>query len=197
MRDCCFTSSATRMLENCCEYGGAYERRITRAKRIFSVSDPMRKLVVVVSCLCAAGCARSPFPVIEAQLGALKGKPVQGVADKLGPPNKQAIAGDEKSIPGFSGPGAAPHSGSSACPVRLLSMPTATAMSFITTIVEMSADAANTPIVSTTIITWPKISSIRRIAGLPWRSQRRRNDRGLQPLTLRQSGGQRCARLLR
>jgi hypothetical protein len=50
--------------------------------------------VLVGAVLAAAGCGRTPFPVLETQLDGLKGQPAQAVIRKLGAPNEtSAIAG--------------------------------------------------------------------------------------------------------
>src|SRR5580698_1251147 len=50
----------------------------------------MKKLRIVLfgAVLAAAGCGRTPFPVLETQLGGLKGQPAQAVIKKLGAPNE-------------------------------------------------------------------------------------------------------------
>ena len=49
----------------------------------------------VALCLALAGCAKSPFPVIEAKIDALKGQPIKAVIDKLGEPTEQSQVGGE------------------------------------------------------------------------------------------------------
>ncbi len=44
-----------------------------------------------------AGCAPSPFPVINEKLEGLKGKPIKGVTDALGGPDQVSDVGNEKS----------------------------------------------------------------------------------------------------
>jgi hypothetical protein len=56
----------------------------------------MKKLRIVLfgAVLAAAGCGRTPFPVLETQLGGLKGQPAQAVIKKLGAPTETSeIAG--------------------------------------------------------------------------------------------------------
>ena len=59
---------------------------------------------VVATLLC--GCAKTPFPVIEAKLVALKGHPIKEVVDKLGEPTS-IQSGPEKtyvwSLPSYGG----------------------------------------------------------------------------------------------
>jgi hypothetical protein len=51
---------------------------------------------VIALSLALAGCAKSPFPVIEAKIDALKGQPIKAVIDKLGDPTAQSWVGAEK-----------------------------------------------------------------------------------------------------
>jgi hypothetical protein len=56
----------------------------------------MKKLRIVLfgAVLAAAGCGRTPFPVLETQLGGLKGQPAKAVIKKLGAPTETSeIAG--------------------------------------------------------------------------------------------------------
>jgi hypothetical protein len=58
----------------------------------------MRKEVVVLAAmaLALAGCGRTPFPVMEAQLEGLKGQPAKEVIRRLGDPNStEQIAGEK------------------------------------------------------------------------------------------------------
>jgi hypothetical protein len=41
-------------------------------------------------------CAKSPFPIIDAQIEAVKGKPVKTIIDKLGEASGQSQTGNEK-----------------------------------------------------------------------------------------------------
>jgi hypothetical protein len=50
--------------------------------------------ILIGAVLGAAGCGRTPFPVLETQLDGLKGQPAQAVIKKLGEPNETSeIAG--------------------------------------------------------------------------------------------------------
>jgi hypothetical protein len=50
--------------------------------------------ILIGAVLAAAGCGRTPFPVLETQLDGLKGQPAQAVIKKLGEPNETSeIAG--------------------------------------------------------------------------------------------------------
>jgi hypothetical protein len=52
------------------------------------------RIVLIGAVLGAAGCGRTPFPVLETQLGGLKGQPAQAVIKKLGAPTETSeIAG--------------------------------------------------------------------------------------------------------
>ncbi len=52
--------------------------------------------VLAAIALVAAGCGRTPFPVMEAQLDGLKGQPATAVFTKLGAPNdNETIAGEK------------------------------------------------------------------------------------------------------
>jgi hypothetical protein len=53
-------------------------------------------IVAAALAFTAAGCARTPFPVIDAKLDELKGQPAQTVIDKLGDPSEKGEAGGEK-----------------------------------------------------------------------------------------------------
>jgi hypothetical protein len=59
----------------------------------------MRKgaLLLGILAFAAAGCARAPFPVLDAKLDALKGKPIKSVTDALGDPTQVSAVGDEMS----------------------------------------------------------------------------------------------------
>ncbi len=51
----------------------------------------MRKLILVAAAGAAlAGCGRTPFPVLEAQLTAMKGQPVAALTRKLGDPDARS-----------------------------------------------------------------------------------------------------------
>jgi hypothetical protein len=53
-----------------------------------------RGFVLIGVVLGVAGCGRTPFPVLETQLGGLKGQPAQAIIKKLGDPNEtSSIAG--------------------------------------------------------------------------------------------------------
>ena len=52
--------------------------------------------VLVGAVLGAAGCGRTPFPVLETQLDGLKGQPAQAVIKKLGAPNETSQIAGEK-----------------------------------------------------------------------------------------------------
>jgi len=58
----------------------------------------MRKaaFVLAATALLAAGCGRTPFPVMEAQLDGMKGQPATDVFAKLGEPNDNQTIGGEK-----------------------------------------------------------------------------------------------------
>jgi hypothetical protein len=53
--------------------------------------------LIIAFALAVAGCARTPFPVIDSKLDELKGQPSQSVSDKHGDPNEKAQNGGEKS----------------------------------------------------------------------------------------------------
>ncbi len=58
----------------------------------------MRKRVLIAAAiaLAATGCGRTPFPVLETELGSLKDKPAKEAFDRLGDPNgNQEIAGEK------------------------------------------------------------------------------------------------------
>lgn len=59
----------------------------------------MRKNAMVIATLgfLVAGCAPSPFPVLNEKLDALKGKPIKSVTDVFGDPDQVSEAGNEKS----------------------------------------------------------------------------------------------------
>jgi hypothetical protein len=50
----------------------------------------------LVAALALTGCAVSPFPVIDAKIDALKGKPITTLMEKFGDPTEQNQAGAEK-----------------------------------------------------------------------------------------------------
>lgn len=50
----------------------------------------------LVAAFALAGCAASPFPVIDAKIDALKGKPIKTLIEKFGDPTEQNQAGAEK-----------------------------------------------------------------------------------------------------
>ncbi len=58
----------------------------------------MRKEVLVLAAiaLAAAGCGRTPFPVLETQLDGLKGQPAKAVFTRLGDPNSSEETAGEK-----------------------------------------------------------------------------------------------------
>jgi hypothetical protein len=60
----------------------------------------------IASALAVSGCAKSPFPVLDAKLGAFKGHPAQEVFDKFGSPGETQAAPKKTyvwSLPGYAG----------------------------------------------------------------------------------------------
>ncbi|WP_158813992.1 hypothetical protein [Methylocapsa sp. S129] len=55
-----------------------------------------QRFVLAAALLVLAGCGRTPFPVLEAQLGGLKGQPAQAVIKKLGEPNETSESAGER-----------------------------------------------------------------------------------------------------
>jgi hypothetical protein len=81
-------------------------------------------LVAAAMALAASGCGRTPFPVLETELGILKGQPAKAVFDKLGDPNgNEEIAGEKvyvwSAANNNSFPGAAANAIDFECTVRV------------------------------------------------------------------------------
>jgi hypothetical protein len=65
-------------------------------KEIRALLMKMEAFVLAASLLSLTGCGRTPFPVLEAQLDAVKGQAAPGVISKLGAPNEATIISGEK-----------------------------------------------------------------------------------------------------
>jgi ABC-type glycerol-3-phosphate transport system substrate-binding protein len=64
------------------------------------------KALALVVAAALAACGRTPFPVLETQLDALKGQPASALAAKLGDPDARTTSGAETVYVWSSGNGA-------------------------------------------------------------------------------------------
>jgi len=65
-------------------------------KEIRAVLMKTEAFVFAASLTSLTGCGRTPFPVLEAQLDAMKGQAAPGIISKLGAPNETTIIAGEK-----------------------------------------------------------------------------------------------------
>jgi hypothetical protein len=64
--------------------------------RVPGTTMKKRFFILAFALAAVAGCARTPFPVLETQLSALKGQPAAAVFRKLGDPNERSEIAGEK-----------------------------------------------------------------------------------------------------